>query len=208
MVDPTIFAHGVPIKIEPTSELRVDLSNVVNAHIFTVWPRGGGTPRQLTLFQRTAYRLRGSIFEQVQLNDVTADLIPYDEGLITDDPSNQTQVFGSNDGGTTFFAVAVDGQGRLHVVVEDASTVAYPQPYLGGVGAPASGRWIFVARVTTGGTALTVNNGGGAVKTLPIGRTESTLEAGENSTYEYPVTKGTTYTVSGGTVTDGQITPS
>lgn len=80
------------------------------------------------------------------------------------------------------------------------------QGYVGGVPAPVSGIWTFRAKVTTNGAYLLVDNGGGAKPVVPNDGTQaSNMVNTDEHDYTYPVTQGVTYTITGGTLVDGQI---
>lgn len=76
-------------------------------------------------------------------------------------------------------------------------------PYQGGSAAPADGVWTFIAVVSAAGTPLSINNGTGAKTLLPegfSGAISSTTLTADEHVYKTAVVKGTTYTITNGTV--------
>jgi hypothetical protein len=90
-------------------------------------------------------------------------------------------------------------------VRQDGNGVVLPQPYNGGANCPATGWWEFVARVTTGGTPITIN--GNALVPVGFSGALTNIVNTADFVYRMEVTKGTTYTFAGGTMREGKIGP-
>jgi hypothetical protein len=106
------------------------------------------------------------------------------------------------------YAIPTNGVGGFGVVSlgDNASQTAYAL-YLGGAAAPSSGIWHFAAIVTTNATNLSVTNGTFTELLQALNCVLSLLVTGTLYYYALPVVKGTTYTITAGTVETGYVSP-